>query len=70
MLLERRVHVGVATASVADGIEARVQDRLTCGGRSENGDTVVASGQQLTRGEGRRQIPPAAPAHDQNVTTA
>jgi hypothetical protein len=67
LLLERGVHLRVASAPVADDVEARVHRRLTRGGRSENADTVVASGEQPARGEKRRQIPPAAPAHDQDV---
>jgi hypothetical protein len=68
LLLERGVHLGVATASVTDNIEARVHGRLASGGRSKNADTVIASGEQLARGEERRQIPSATPAHNQNVT--
>jgi hypothetical protein len=67
LLLERGVHLRVGSAPVADDIEVRVQGRLTRGGRSENADTVVASGQQLARGKERRQIPSAGPAHDQDV---
>jgi hypothetical protein len=68
LLLERGVHLRVATAPVPDDIEARVHGRLTRGGRRENAHMLVTSGEELARGEERRQIPSAAPAHDQDVS--
>ena len=67
LLLECCVRVRIGTTPVADDIEARVDGRLTCGGRHEDPNTVVASGEQRARGEERRQIPSAAPAYDQNI---
>jgi hypothetical protein len=69
LLLERDVRVWIGTAPVADDIEARVDGRLTRGRRRENADTAVAKGEQRARGEERRQIPSACPAHDQNIKT-
>jgi hypothetical protein len=64
----RTWHVRVASAPVTGDLETRVHGLLTRGGRSENADAAVASGEQHARGEERRQVPSAAPAHDQNVT--
>jgi hypothetical protein len=69
LLLECDLHVRVATAPVADDIEASVHARLARGGRSEKAHKVVASSEQLAGGEERRQIPSAAPAHDQDLGT-
>jgi hypothetical protein len=69
LLLECSLRVWIGTAPVADDVEARVEGRLPRGGRRENADPVVASGEQRARGKERRQVPSPGPAHDQNIKT-
>jgi hypothetical protein len=67
LLLECGFHLRVGSAVIADDIETGVHGQLTRGGRGEYAHAVIASGEQLARGEKRRQISSASPTHDQNV---
>ena len=67
LLLECCVRVRIGTTPVADDIEARVDGRLTCGGRHEVRTAVVASGVQRAGGVVGRQFRCGADAYVENI---